>query len=57
MSVAATHHCIKLIVSVPFKSTDRHITLYKLFTLPERISSNRFFRYLIDYQYSSIPKQ
>jgi len=57
MSVAATYLCIKLIISVPFKSTDRHFTLYKVVTLPERISSNRFFRYLIDYQYSSIPKQ
>jgi len=43
VSVAATPHCIKLIIGVPLKSTNRHFTLYKVFTLPERISSNRFF--------------
>ena len=28
VSVAATPHCIKLMISVPLKRTDRHFTLY-----------------------------
>ena len=54
MSIAATSHCIKLIVSVPLKSTDRYFTLYKILTLPEYISPNRFVQYLIDYPYIAI---
>ena len=54
VSVAANPHCIKLVISVPLKSTDRHFTLYKVVTLPEQISSNRFVRYLIDYPYFGI---
>ena len=46
VSVAATPHCIKLIISVPLKGTDRHFTLYKIVTLPEQISFNRFFFYI-----------
>ena len=54
VSIAANLHSIKLIISVPLKSTDRHFTLYKVVTLPEQISSNRFVRYLIDYPYFGI---
>jgi len=54
VSVASNPHRIKLIISVPLKSTDRHFTLYKVVTLPEQISSNRFVRYLIDYPYFGI---
>jgi len=54
VSVAATHHCIQFIICVPLKSTDRHFTLYKIVTLPERISSNRFVQYLVDYPYFGI---
>ena len=54
VSIAATSHCIKLIVSLPLKSTDRYFTLYKILTLPEYISPNRVVQYLIDYPYIAI---
>jgi hypothetical protein len=43
-----------LIITVTVKSTDRHFALYKVVTLPERISSNRFVCCLIDYPYFGI---
>jgi len=54
VSLAATPHSIKLVISVHLKSTDRHFTLYKVVTLTERRTSNRFVRYLIDYSYFGI---
>ena len=54
MSVAADSLCIKLIISVSLKSTDRYFILYKIVTLPERISFNRFVRYLVDYPYFGV---
>ena len=51
---AATAHGIKLIVSVPLKGTDHHFTMYKIMTLPEHISPNRFAQYIIDYPYIAI---
>jgi len=54
VSIAATSHCVTLIVSVPLKSTDRYFTLYKIVTLPEYISFNRYVQYLTDYPYFAI---
>jgi hypothetical protein len=54
VSVAANPHCIQLAIRVPLESTGRHFTLYKVVTLPEQMSSNRFVRHLIDYPYFGI---
>jgi len=51
MLIAATPHCIKMMISEPLKTTDQHFALYKIITLPERITPNRFVQYLIDYPY------
>ena len=44
--VPATAHCIKLIGSVPLKAAKQNFTLYKLITLPEHITSDKFVKYL-----------
>ena len=49
VSIAATAHCIKLIVSFPLKAANQHFTLYKIFTLPEHITFDKFIRYSVDY--------
>ena len=54
VSIAATSHCIKMIINVPLKSTDRHFTLYTIVTLPEGISSNRFVQHSVDYPYFGV---
>ena len=38
VSIAAAPHSIRMIISVSLKTTDQHFALYKIITLPERIS-------------------
>jgi hypothetical protein len=47
----ATPHSIKLIMNVPLKTADQHFTLYKITVLPERVSSEKFVQYSVDYAY------
>ena len=54
MSIVANSHCIKLIAHIPLKSADHTFTLYKIIILPERISSDKFVQYAIDYPYLAI---
>jgi hypothetical protein len=54
MSIVANSHCIKIILHIPLKSADHHFTLYKMIILPERISSDTFIQYDIDYPYLAI---
>ena len=49
LSIAATAYCIKLIVSIPLKAANQHFTLYKIITLPEHITFDKFIRYAVDY--------
>lgn len=42
VSIAATSHCIKLIVSIPPKAAYQHFTSYKVIILPERITVDIF---------------
>jgi hypothetical protein len=46
VSVVANMHCIKLIVSVPLKTAISHFTLFRIITVPNRISSDKFVQYL-----------
>ena len=50
----ANVHSIKLIVSVPLKTTNCHFDLCRIVVLSERISSNKYVRYSIDYAYFAI---
>jgi len=54
VSLVATLHSIKLIVSVPLKTTNSHFDLYRIVILPWRIASNKHVRYSIDYTYFAI---
>ena len=42
VSIATIPHCIKLIISVPLKTANYYFTLYKIITLPEHVSSEKF---------------
>ena len=53
VSIVANFNCIKLI-HIPLKSVDHSFTLYKIIILPERISSDKFVHYAIDYPYLAI---
>jgi hypothetical protein len=51
ISRIATPHSIKLMMNLPLKTADQHFTLFKITTLPERISSEKFVQYLVHYVY------
>jgi len=54
VSVIVNSQCMKLILYIPLKSADLHFTLYKIIILPERVSSDKFVQYAIDYPYLAI---
>ena len=54
VTVAATAHCAKLIISILLETTSHHFTLYKITTLPERITSDKFVKYSVEYSYLGI---
>jgi hypothetical protein len=54
VSVVANAQYIKLIVNIPLKTTAHHFTLYKMIILPERVSSDKFIQYSVDYLYFAI---
>jgi len=54
VTVAATAHCVKLIISVPLETASHHFTLYKITTMPERITSDKFVKYSVEYSYLGI---
>jgi len=51
--IAKTHSII-LIISVPLKTLNCYFTLYKIVTLPEQISSKKYFQYFINYTYFAL---
>ena len=51
VSIATIPHCIRLIISVPLKTANYYFTLYKVVTLPERMSYNKFVQYIVNYPY------
>ena len=51
VSLVANIHGIKLIITLPLNTAQCHFTLYKIITLPERISSNKYVPYSIDYTF------
>jgi len=54
VSLVANAHSIKLIVSVPLKTTNSYFDLYRIVIFPQPIVSNKHFRYSIDYTYFAI---
>ena len=44
----------KLVLHIPLKSADHSFTLYKIITLPERISPDKFVQYAVDYPYLAV---
>jgi hypothetical protein len=51
VSIIATPHNLKLLLNVPLKTTDQRFTLFKIITLPERISSVNIVQYSVDQSY------
>jgi hypothetical protein len=47
ISVAATPHCIELMINVPLKTANSFFTLYKIITLPEHVSTDNLFSTLL----------
>ena len=54
VTVAVTAHCIKLIISIPLETASQHFTLYKITTLPEHITFDKFIKYSVEYSYLGI---
>jgi len=42
---------VKIVIHVPLKTVDRHLTIYKLFVFLTRISDNKFVKYSIEFPY------
>jgi hypothetical protein len=53
VTVAATAHCIKLIISISLETASQHFTLYKITTLPESITFDKL-KYSVEYSYLGI---
>jgi hypothetical protein len=51
VSAVANTICIHLLMHVPLQTTERHYTLFRLITLPIRVSSDKFVQYIVDYTY------
>jgi hypothetical protein len=51
VTVFADHHNLRLLLTVPMKTFDRHFTLYRLVTLPHRVGNSRNFVQLINFPY------
>ena len=51
VSVIANTHCIYLILNAPLQSADRHYTLFRIITLPIRVTADKFVQYSVDYTY------
>jgi hypothetical protein len=49
--VVANVHYVKLIISVPLKTAISQFTLFKIFTLPDEVSSDKSVQYSIDSPY------
>jgi len=54
MSIVANSLSLELILHIPLKSADHSFTLYKIITLPERISPDKFVQYAVDYPYLAV---
>jgi len=54
VSIVASSHSIKHIFHISLKSVVHSFTLYKTIILPERVFSDKFVQYAIDYSYLAI---
>jgi len=50
VTVAVTAHFVKLIISIPLETASHHFILYKISTLPERITYDRFVKYSVKHK-------
>jgi hypothetical protein len=51
VAVIGDGHCVQLILNVPVKTARRYFVLYKIISLPARISDDNFFQYSLDFTY------
>jgi hypothetical protein len=52
VTVFADHHNLRLFLTVPMKTFDRHFTLYRLVTLPHRVGNSRnFVQLMVNFPY------
>jgi hypothetical protein len=52
VTVFADHHNLRLLLTVPMKTFDRHFTLYRLVTLPHRVGNSRnFVQLMVNFPY------
>jgi hypothetical protein len=54
--VIANSHYIYLVLNVPLRTTNRHFTLFRIITLPVRVSSDNFVQYLVDFAYFGLER-
>jgi len=51
VSMITNAHHIKLIVNVPLKTFNQDFALYRLITLPERVSDDKFVQYSVEFSF------
>jgi len=51
VTVAVNIHCIKIILNIKLKITNRHFTLYKIIVLQTQMSEDKFVKYLAEFPY------
>jgi hypothetical protein len=56
VTVIANSHYMYLVLNVPLRTTNRHFTLFRIVTLPVRVSSDKFVQYLVDFAYFGLQR-
>ena len=51
VTVKGNTHGIKIILGIPLKSAKQQFTLYKLIAMPQRLSKDKFIKYLPEFSY------
>ena len=49
--MVANTHCIHLVFNVSLQNADRHFALFRLITMPIRVTSDKFVQYSVNYTY------
>ena len=51
ISVVANAHSIHLVLNIPLQTANRHFTLFRIITLPVRVTSDKFVQYSVEFTY------
>jgi len=51
VTVVGNTNGMKILLGISLKSANQHFTLYKLIVMPQRVSKDKFIKYLLEFSY------